>query len=131
VTLLESIISDYDWKCAFEFAGGDGDGTCGNAGGSKPELSAGSTCYVEPFGLPDVAEIFALDDGANDEENWVCCGVLKDGRFFFLEAGCDYTSWDCRSSGRAWVADSHDMMVRFAMSDDGRKRLLPKMEGAL
>lgn len=113
---FEQMINDFDWKEAFGFSGG-----AYNAG--VPELSAGSDCSVDTFGLADVDVIYASSDGENDGPSWVCCGRLKDGRYFYLEAGCDYTGWDCQASGRAWVADSQDKMVSFAMSDEGRERL--------
>lgn len=47
----------------------------------------------DPFTIQDVEEVIASVDGANDESNWVMVGQLKDGRFFKIAAGCDYTGW--------------------------------------
>lgn len=64
--MLEELES-YDWECAF------------NEGGLDRE---------------DVASIIAMEEGENDGANWIMIGKLKDGRYFWLSAGCDYTGWD-------------------------------------
>lgn len=49
---------------------------------------------LAPFGRRDVLRIYALSEGEKDERPWLCLGELRDGRFFFLRAGCDFTGWD-------------------------------------
>ena len=58
---------DYDWKEVFNYANG--------------------------YTREDVAYIVARYDGYNDGDNWEMVGALKDGRWFYLTAGCDYTGW--------------------------------------
>ncbi len=61
------------------------------------------------FGIEDIAEIVAVWEGEHDEHNWIWILRLKKEnlpnpnapQFVWLEAGCDYTGWDCRS----WVDD--------------------------
>jgi len=45
------------------------------------------------FSINDVETIVAYDNGENDMSNWVAVFQLKNGRFAFLSAGCDYTGW--------------------------------------
>ncbi len=38
------------------------------------------------------------DDGSDMEWRWI--GRIPDGRWFLVEAGCDYTGWDCQSGAK-------------------------------
>lgn len=98
---------DYSWKQAFEY---------GN------NIRATTGCGNGSFGIDDVAEVISAVEGENDGPSWIMAGKLKDGRYFFLEAGCDYTGWDCQASGDAMVADSFDNLIRFGMTTDARFR---------
>ena len=93
---LPEEIRGYDWKEAFEFA---------------------------PFNREDVAEVIAVAEGQNDADNWVGVFKLKDGRFGYLTAWCDYTGWGCLDGGhgdtRATLAD---VIIELCEEDD-RKRL--------
>jgi hypothetical protein len=108
----------YDWREAFAYAGKDR----GNGEG-VPMLCAGADCSAEPFGRADVATIIAAVDGENDGPEWLICGRLKDGRWFALSAGCDYTGWDCQAGGQAWVSDTKANLIAFGLSDEARRRL--------
>lgn len=78
-----------DWRSAFEYASGQG------YGGGTPEVAApGLKTDTKPFDECDVAELYGLAEGENEGPEWVCYGKLKDGRYFSLAAGCDYTGWD-------------------------------------
>jgi hypothetical protein len=112
-------LDDYDWKEAFGYAGEPG--TCGEA---AIEPVPGAACAATPFARDDVAEIFALIEGENDEKEWIGVLRLNDGRFACLAAGCDYTGWDCQARGRAYVADSLESLARFGMDNDQRRRVL-------
>jgi hypothetical protein len=85
---------------------------------------------VEPFSIDDVAEIIAISDGQNDEEDWVGAFRLSDGRYAFISAWCDYTGWGCRDGGLARVADTLDDLIRLGMGDEDRKRLFPDAAAA-
>jgi hypothetical protein len=41
----------------------------------------------------------------------------------FLEAGCDYTGWDCQADGFAYVAASLNDLVRFGLTTEHREAL--------
>lgn len=79
----------YDWREAFAYAGGGG---CGepNVKRAAPHIEVSEA----PFGRDQVVEVIAARPGENDGPNWVCVGRLADGRWFALDAGCDYTGWD-------------------------------------
>ena len=79
--------------------------------------------HFADFEITDVAEVYGRADGENDGENWIIYGRLKDDRFFFLSAGCDYTGWDCQASGYFDTSDSLEELVRTGMGDYDRERL--------
>ena len=106
--MLEQLDTD-DWREAFGFAGEgyhrlrhEGGGTWAqidgaDSGRSPPAPTAavpGSSVSVERFARKDVAHVEALSEGENDGDPWLCLGELTDGRWFYLEAWCDYTGWD-------------------------------------
>ena len=79
-TSVSSLLKDYDWKEAFSVANRD-----------KVESIDGAPTHA--FDLDDVAKVISIDDGQNDERDWVGVFELKDGRFVFVAAGCDYSGW--------------------------------------
>jgi hypothetical protein len=87
---MPHVLVGYDWDQAFGYAGQIG--TYGT--GSPAPALPGDAVSVEPFGRKDVVRVVALSEGENDGPNWLCVGELRDGRFFALDAGCDYTGWD-------------------------------------
>jgi uncharacterized protein (TIGR02996 family) len=76
-------IDSYDWREAFAYAS-DSDITP-----SQP----GSNIATTGFSECSVRRIIGIREGANEGPNWVCVGELWDGRWFALDAGCDYTGW--------------------------------------
>lgn len=49
--------------------------------------------YAEGFTIDDVAEVLGSVDGEGDHGDWTAVLKLKDGRFGYVTAGCDYTGW--------------------------------------
>lgn len=86
---LEQMKRDYDWKEAFSYAGGPGYGVA-----NVMRIHGDNEVPNTPFTLDDVEDIFASVVGENDGASWLAFGRLKDKRYFFLNAGCDYTGWD-------------------------------------
>jgi hypothetical protein len=93
---LPEAIRGYDWDEAFKYA---------------------------DFDREDVAEVLATEDGENDSDNWVGVFLLKDGRYAYLTAGCDYTGWDCQASGNSETRATLAEIIRECMTDDDRRRL--------
>jgi len=118
---LAAFKQDYDWREVLGYAGKDENWATGNANG--PSAVGDNPPSAEAFGMEDVAEVIAADPGENDGANWVCVLRLVDGRFAYIEAGCDYTGWDCRASGSAWVASDLANLIRWALTDPARGRL--------
>lgn len=78
-------IDTYDWREAFEYA---------NPDAISPAGVLQDNVDTSPYGVEDVAVIHHLDEGYNDGPPWIGVFELKDGRFAFLTAWCDYTGWD-------------------------------------
>ncbi len=82
-----------DWEEVFAYASGENTGYgCGE--GTPEAAFPGCQTSTKPFGREDVKRILAMDEGVNDEEDWVGVFELKDGRFASVAAWCDYTGWD-------------------------------------
>lgn len=130
-SLLDPRIRGYNWEFAFQCCGPAevsymvGDEREYAACYNNPSVSAavGSTAPAHPFQRIDVAEVIATSDGENDGADWIGVFRLKDERFAFLTAGCDYTGWDCQSSGYAVVSHSFDHLVQFGLGEEDRVRL--------
>lgn len=87
---LEEMQADYDWRHAFHEA------VEGDYGPGYDDIG--------PVGK--VVRLIACSAGVNDELDWLAVGEWDDGNFFVLSAGCDYTGWDCQSSGYIEFHDS-------------------------
>ena len=82
-----------DWKSAFL-----------QVGLGKPDSNYG-------YELPDtylnfVKRVVCCDRGYNDEVNWICVVELEDGTYVVVDAGCDYTGWDCQAWGTADIFET-------------------------
>ncbi len=118
---MDNRIEDYDWRMAFQCCGAPEDG---DSVYNDPNVSAaiGSTAHAAPFQRKDVARVIATSDGENDGASWLGLFELNDGRIAYLEAGCDYTGWDCQSGGHAIVSHSIAHMVQFGLTAEARDR---------
>lgn len=81
-------LDDYNWKCVFADEG-NGSSNCTK----HVQRIPGSTCSTVEFSRDDVETIIGIVDGENDGDAWVCCFLLKDGRYGVAEGGFDYTGW--------------------------------------
>lgn len=93
---LAEMRESYDWQEAFKYAS---------------------------FTMDEVESVVASSEGENDGQNWLAVFNLKDGRFAYLEAGCDYTGWDCQADGQSWVRDNLEDLRRWDMPKTSRLRL--------
>lgn len=111
-----------DWREAFAYAGESlseyGYGTSGSPD-VRPALPA-SGIDLTPFGVSQVIDIGGAIEGENDGPPWRCWGRLQDGRWFYLEAGCDYTGWDCQAGGCVTIAATKEELHRFGMTEEAR-----------
>lgn len=87
-------LSGHDWLDVFKYASGvpasswSDDGDVPQVAGA---MHTGQT--AEPFSLGNVRFVIASVEGENDGLPWEAIVELHDGRFGFVEAGCDYTGW--------------------------------------
>ncbi len=103
-----SDLESYDWRCVFEYAGDignidvDGDPVWEHG---IPRIGAciGTDTDKSPVRRRDVKRIVAFVEGENEGPSWCIVVELNDGRFAFVEAGCDYTGWDCQAGGSCIV----------------------------
>jgi hypothetical protein len=115
-------LDNYDWAKAFEYAGEVADD--GYTDGSANVAAViGSDAPATPFTREDVDAIIEIADGENDSTPWVGVFHLKDGRYASLNAGCDYTGWDCQASGTARVAWTLEEIIRLGLTEAERDRL--------
>ena len=107
--MLEKL-DDYDWEHVFRYA-------------EKPEPVLNYKGSLKGFSREDVKTIFAMSDGENDRLNWVGVFLLNDGRYAYVEAGCDYTGWGCQEGGNSWVAPDFEKLWLYGLSEEARERL--------
>ena len=88
-------LDGYDWKEAFGYCG-EPETQAGAPEENRPQW-AGAEPKDEkalPVTRRDVKRILVLSEGENDGPEWLGIFDLWDGRYLYLEAGCDYTGWD-------------------------------------
>jgi hypothetical protein len=97
-----------------------------------PTISAcvGSTASTAPVLRRDVVRVIAASEGKNDGPNWLIVVELADGRFAFVEAGCDYTGWDCQAGGSCTTATSLGELYQFGLTEEARGRLAAQLAEA-
>ena len=89
-TLEEMKVEDSDWNFVFEYASNTGYG----AEGTSINKIDNENVSTDWFSLKDVDKIIASYEGENDGPDWLAVGQLKDKRYFFISAECDYTGWE-------------------------------------
>lgn len=115
--VMLGLLYDANWRQAFGYAGEP------DTDAHEPNVTValGSSCSASAFTREDVESISYHRDGEHDETNWLMCGRLHDGRWFYLEAWCDYTGWDCVAGGSVVVADTWIDLVRYGLTDEARE----------
>ena len=116
-----------DWQKAFEYAGEENGYWTDGSPNIRPAIP-NSSISLDIFTREDVTVIYHIEEGENDGPNWICIGKLKDGRYFSLEAGCDYTGWDCQAGGNVAIGTTYDQIIRFGCSQDARQRFRIKLD---
>lgn len=71
----------------------------------------------QEFTAEAVEKVLAVWEGQNDGDDWRWVLLLKDGRYAFLQGGCDYTGWDCQSWATSRFADDAETAARYALGD--------------
>ena len=65
-----------------------------------------------------IAAVVAVWEGENDGDDWRWVLAMNDGRFAFVQGGCDYTGWDCQSWATSVFAATVDDAAKYALGDD-------------
>lgn len=71
----------------------------------------------EGYTVDDIAEVLAVWEGQNDGDFWRWILRLNDGRFVFLDGGCDYTGWDCQSEATSVFAATAIEVLALGIKD--------------
>lgn len=119
-------LDDDNWAHIFKMCCGERNDSHLGSGPVRPPISSviGHQTSVAHFTRNDVSVVVAKSDGENYGPSWLALVKLKDGRFVFIEAGCDYTGWDCMGNhGVCMVGPSLEVMLRLGLTDDARARL--------
>lgn len=59
-----------------------------------------------PFKVEEIETLIACYPGAADEDSWHYIAKLKDGKFGWVTASCDYTGWGCQEGGEGKICTS-------------------------
>lgn len=117
---IEEMKNDYDWIEAWSYA----DNVPRAQRASVPQKTEGYDGPLDAVTMDDVSEIIASSYDQNDGGTECLLVVrLKDGRYLYLTAGCDYTGWDCQSGGQSWLANDLDSIIQFGLGEHERMRL--------
>lgn len=124
---IDELKNDYDWQIIFgeppTWSEGERDRGYGVDGATRdPSNPITREVRRIHYALSDIKSIVATANGENDERNWIGLFEMNDGAFLFVEAGCDYTGWDCRSNGSSEWFNTREEAVA-CISAEARERL--------
>lgn len=108
---VEDMKADYDWCAAFSEAIGNG----------YRHYDEG-----EPHPIQNVTHVYASDPGENDGADWIAIVGWggPEGAFAVMRAGCDYTGWDCRASGKIeFYATLREAVGKLTLTREEQQRL--------
>jgi len=114
-------LNNYDWEAAF----GEGPADIGRMKVIRRytiDYSGAAKGKLKSIRRDDVSKIFHMQDGENDEKDWIGIFELKDGRFISVESFCDYTGWDCQAGGTVTVSYNLNDLIRYGVSEKARQR---------
>lgn len=74
------------------------------------------------FVIEDVAVIVQALEGENEEYDWIIYGLLENGKWFCLHAGCGYTGWEYGTNGSGYTANSDAELISMCMTSNMRLR---------
>ena len=92
----EQLQEDYDWQEAFGYA---------------------------DFNIDQVEEVIASYEGENDGDSWSLVAKLRDGRYGYVDAWCDYTGWDCQAGGDSEIKNTLEELQRWSLTSKLRRKL--------
>jgi hypothetical protein len=85
----------------------------------KPILVETPEEKADPGPFPtNIQDYFWIQPGENEGQDWIACGTLTNGAFFFYKGWCDYTGFDCQGGMDLYVSKSWANIVNHAMIQD-------------
>jgi hypothetical protein len=95
---------------------------CINDGYSGYEMQMSDELPGEPVlpvnGFPkNIREWLWASPGSNDEAPWWLLGSLESGVYFFYDAWCDYTGFDCQGHMSIYASEKLETLIVKAMSE--------------
>lgn len=82
-----------------------------------PDLGECLGYHIRTFTLDDIEQVLAVWEGQNEGDDWRWVLKLRDGRFAFVQGGCDYTGWSCQSWGTSDFANTAEDAAKMALGD--------------
>jgi hypothetical protein len=82
-----------------------------------------TTTWRDAGKFPDSIKYFIwCEEGVNDEKPWLLLCQLKNQKYAYYTASCDYTGFDCCGGMSLYIANSVDTLVQMAMGDSDRTK---------
>ena len=66
----------------------------------------------------DIKNVLAQVPGEADGMDWYWIVEMKDGKFYYVTGGCDYSGWGCRDWGEAKEAATAREAALLAKNDE-------------
>jgi hypothetical protein len=66
----------------------------------------------------NLQEIFYFQTGQRDDDHWNVLGQFSNGVYFYINAWCDYTGFDCQSGIRVHCSKDLDLLKKLGIVDN-------------
>ena len=82
-----------------------------------------TTTWQDAGKFPNSIKYFIwCEKGENDEKPWLLLCQLKNQKYAYYKASCDYTGFDCCGGMSLYIANSVDTLVEMAMGTGDREK---------
>lgn len=79
----------------------------------------------------DIVEVYMFINGYNDDRPWEIVGKNSNNLYFYFNAWCDYTGFDCQGGCNILYTDSWESMYTYGVDDEIRNGLDQIADGKL
>ncbi len=73
--------------------------------------------------IDEVNEIIAISNGENDGKSWIGLFKIRYKYYLMVRGWCDYTGWDCQADGDAQIAQDLDLLKKYSITPEEKRRL--------
>lgn len=77
----------------------------------------------------NIVRVLAVWEGENDEDDWRWVVDLDNGKFAFIQGGCDYTGWDCQSWATSVLTSTPEEAAWYARGEHSEVGSLLEPQG--